>query len=151
AGGGSETLARGRLARPIGDARPVLIDLSPARVESLKLTVDDGDDAPLAIRATQARVTLPEIYLTAPAGNYLLLLGSGAPEAPRYELERVRDVVLAVRAAPIAADPIAANKEYSVRARLGGPAQRQKLLLWFVLVGAAIVLAGFTLRLARRG
>jgi hypothetical protein len=150
AGGGAEQLARGRVTRPIGDTRPVAIDLRSARVESLKLTIDDGDDAPLAIRAARARVTLPEIYLTAPAGRYLLLLGSGAQEAPRYELERVRDVVLAVRAAPIAVEPILVNKDFSLRARLGGPAQRQKLLLWVVLVGAAVVLAGFTLRLARR-
>ena len=150
AGGGDETLARGRLARPPGERRPVLVDLRAARVLSLKLTIDDGDDAPLAIRAARARVTLPEIYLTAPAGRYLLLMGSGAPEAPRYELERVRDVVLAVRAAPIDAAPVEANREISLRGRLGTPLLRQKLLLWAVLVGAAVVLAGLTLRLARR-
>jgi hypothetical protein len=150
AGGGAETLARGRIARPIGERRPVTVDLRPARVVSLKLTIDDGDDAPLAIRSARARVTLPEIYLTAPAGRYLLLMGGGAPEAPRYELERVRDVVLAVQAAPIAAAAVEANRDFSLRGRLGGPVLRQKLLLWAVLVGAAVVLAGLTLRLARR-
>ena len=150
AGGGNETLSRGRVARPPGERRPVLVDLRPTRVVSLKLTIDDGDDAPLAIRSARARVTLPEIYLTAPAGRYLLLMGSGAPEAPRYELERVRDVVLAVQAAPIAAAPVEANRDFSLRGRLGGALLRQKLLLWAVLVGAAVVLAGLTLRLARR-
>ncbi len=150
AGGGAETLSRGRVTRPIGERRPVLVDLRPARVVSLKLTIDDGDDAPLAIRSARGRVTLPEIYLTAPAGRYLLLMGSGAPEAPRYELERVRDVVLAVQAAPIAAAAVEANRDFSLRGRLGGTVMRQKLLLWAVLVGAAVVLTGMTLRLARR-
>jgi hypothetical protein len=150
AGGGNETLSRGRIARTIGDRRPAIVDLRPSRVVSLKLTIDDGDDAPLTIRSARARVTLPEIYLTAPAGRYVLLLGSGAPEAPRYELERVRDVVLAVQAAPIAAAPVEANKDFSLRGRLSGPVERQKIILWIVLVGAAVVLAVVTLRLARR-
>jgi hypothetical protein len=150
AGGGNETLSRGRIARTIGERRPATVDLRPSRVVSLKLTIDDGDDAPLTIRSARARVILPEIYLTAPAGRYVLLLGSGAPEAPRYELERVRDVVLAVQAAPIAAAPVEANKDFSLRGRLGGPAERQKIILWIVLIGAAVVLAVVTLRLARR-
>jgi hypothetical protein len=150
AGGGNETLSRGRIARTIGERRPAIVDLRPSRVVSLKLTIDDGDDAPLTIRSARARVTLPEIYLTAPAGRYVLLLGSGAPEAPRYELERVRDVVLAVQAAPIAAAPVEANKDFSLRGRLSGPVERQKIILWIVLVGAAVVLAVVTLRLARR-
>jgi hypothetical protein len=150
AGGDSRTIARGRVTRPIGDPRPVSIDLGPAPVDRLLLTIEDADDAPLAFRSVRARVSLPEIYLTAPAGSYSLLMGAEGQAAPRYDLERVRDVVLAVKAAPIDAAPLVANPDRSLGARLGGPARRQTLILWVVLLAAAAILVSLTLRLARR-
>jgi len=149
AGSDNRTIARGRLTRPIGDPRPVSVDLTPSPVDRLLLTIDDADDAPLLFRSVRARVSLPEIYLTAPAGPYMLLMGAEGQAAPRYELERVRDVVLAVKAAPIEAAPLTANPDRSLGARLGGPARRQTLLLWVVLLAAAAILVTLTLRLAR--
>ncbi len=148
--GDEMVLLRGRLARPAGDPRPVSVDLAPVRAESLTLAVEDGDDAPLVFRSVQARVLLPEVYLTAPAGRYALLLGAPDQDPPRYELERVRDVVLAVQAAPIDAGPLEANRDYSVSARLKGSGLRQTALLWAALITAVVVLALLTLRLARR-
>ena len=143
-------LARGRLVRPIGDPRPAGIDLSPARVESLRLIVEDGDDAPLEFHSVRVRVPLPALYLAAPEGRYSLLLGAPDQDAPRYELERVRDVVLAVRAVPIEAGPLEENRELSLKARLQGQGYRQTVLLWSVLIFAVIVLVFLTLRMARR-
>jgi hypothetical protein len=60
------------------------------------------------------------LHVTAPEGSYALLLGAPRREPPRYELERVREVVLAVQAAPIEAGPLQANPDYSLRARLQG-------------------------------
>jgi len=149
-GGDSRTIARGRIVRPIGDPRPVGIDPGPVAVERLILTIEDADDAPLVFRSVRARVSLPEIYLTAPAGPYNLLMGAEGQAAPRYDLERVRDVVLAVAAAPIEAAPLIANPDRSLTARLFGPARRQTMLLWVVLLAAAAILVTLTLRLARR-
>jgi hypothetical protein len=143
-------VASGRLTRPIDDPRPVGIDVERVPVDRLLLSIDDADDAPLAFRSVRARVTLPEIYLTAPAGDYTLLMGDEGQAAPRYDLERVRDVVLAVRASPIEAAPLTANADRSLVARIGGPARRQTLLLWGVLLAAAAALVTLTLRLARR-
>jgi len=148
--GDSRPIARGRITRPIGDPRPVGIDVCPAPVERLLMTIEDADDAPLAFRSVSARVPLPEIYLTAPAGDYMLLMGAEGQAAPRYELERVRDVILAVAAVGIDVAPLIANPDRSLGARLGGPARRQTLLLWGVLLAAAAVLVTLTLRLARR-
>ena len=149
-GGDNRTIARGRITRPVGDPRPVGIDIGPMPVERLLLTIEDADDAPLAFRSARARVSLPEIYLTAPAGPYTLLMGAEGQAAPRYELERVRDVVLAVAAVPIDAAPLIANPDRSLAARFVGPARRQTLLLWIVLLAAAAILVTLTLRLARR-
>jgi hypothetical protein len=150
AGGEETTLARGRLARAAGDPRPAGIDLQPVRVLSLTLEIEDGDDAPLSFRAAHARAPLPEVYLTAPAGSYALLLGAPDQAPPRYELERVRDVVLAVQAAAIEAGPLQENPDYGPLARLKGSGARQTALLWTALVAAVVVLAVLTLRLARR-
>jgi len=148
--GDETTLLSGRLARPAGDPRPVSIDLAPVRAKSLTLLIEDGDDAPLVFRSVQARVLLPEVYLTAPAGRYALLLGAPDQDPPRYELERVRDVVLAVKAEPIDVGALETNRDYSLQARLKGSGFRQTILLWTVLIAAVVVLAFLTLRLARR-
>ena len=124
--------------------------MSPLRVESLRLVIEDGDDAPLEFHSVRVRVLLPALYLAAPEGQYSLLLGAPDEEAPRYELERVRDVVLAVRAVPIEAGSLEENEELSLRARLKGRGYRQTVLLWSVLIFAVIVLAFLTLRMARR-
>jgi hypothetical protein len=143
-------LAAGRLSRAIGDPRPVGLDLPSRRTASLALFVEDGDDATLAIRRATTRVPLPEIYLAAPAGRYDVLLGAPDQEAPRYDLERVRDVVLAVNAAPIAAGALSENPDFSLKARLEGGGMRQRALMWGVLVIAVVVLGALTLRLAHR-
>jgi hypothetical protein len=143
-------LASGRLARPIGDPRAVRIEVSPARVEAMRLVIEDGDDAPLAFQSITARVLLPELYLTAPEGDYDLLLGAPDEDAPHYELGRIRDVVLAVRAESITAGKLEENPDYSLQARLQGQGMQRTVLLWGVLILAVVVMAFLTLRLARR-
>ena len=148
--GEEKTILRGRLRRPVDDPRPVSVAVPPVRAASIALVIEDGDDAPLEFRSAQVRVVLPEVYLTAPEGRYALLLGAPDQDPPRYELARVRDVVLAVQAAPIAAGPLEANKDYSLHARLKGQGYRQTALLWAALSAAVVVLVILTLRLARR-
>jgi hypothetical protein len=147
---GERVLGSGRLVRAPDDARPVAVDFVPARVGALELVVEDGDDAPLRFRSARARLPVPELYLTAPAGEYALLLGAADQEPPRYELERVREVVLAVQAAPIEASELGDNPDYSLGARLRGAGLRQSVVLWVVLIAAVGFLAALTLRLARR-
>jgi hypothetical protein len=147
----TQVIKDGRLWRPVGDRRSVSIVIPwGMRLGSFDLVVEDGDDAPLEFRSAQARVVLPEVYLTAPDGRYALLLGAPDLDPPRYELERVRDVVLAVKAAPIAAGPLEANRDFSLGARLKGQGYRQTALVWAVLSLAVVVLVVLTLRLARR-
>ena len=58
--------------------------------------------------------------------------------------------VLAVKAAPVDAGPLEANRDFSLKARLAGQGQRQTVLLWAALIAAVVILAILTLRLARR-
>lgn len=72
----------------------------------------------------------------APEGGYSLLLGNPDVPAPRYELERVRDVVLAASNNAAEAGPLEANPEYSLRARLGGEDGASGLLQTGLVWGA---------------
>lgn len=142
-------LASGRLHRRPGDPRPVTIGFSAARVESLALEVEDGSDAPLPISRARGRFPLPEVYFPAPEGDYALLLGNPEAEPPSYELARARDLVLAVTAAPVQASQLVDNPAHRLGIRFLGGRPLQQLLLWVALVIAVVVLALFTLRLAR--
>ena len=148
--GRARTLTNGQLQRRAGDPRPLSLNLPATRIESLTLIVEDGDDAPIGFRSIQVRVPLPEIFVAAAEGEYSLLLGSPEEKKPRYELSRVRNVVLAVRSTPAEPGDLLANPEFSLAARLGQSGLQQNVLLWIALVGAAIVLVFLTLRLARK-
>jgi hypothetical protein len=142
-------LSRGRFARGAGDPMPVTIEFGPSRVTRLTLRIEDGDDAPLALSPIRARGPVPDIFVAAPAGSYMLLMGAAGAAAPSYELAHVRDVVLAVAAGAVETQPIEKNTAYKLSSRLTQGKGREQVLLWSVLIGAVIVLLVLTLRLAR--
>ena len=146
----SVALAQGRLVRRAGEARSLVIPIQPKRIDSLELIVEDGDDAPLTFDRIEGGFPVPEVYFVAPEGDYSLLLGNPEATAPTYELERVRSVVLAVKSSDASAGPLIENPAFSAAARLGTQAGAQQALLWVALGLAVAVLAGLTLKLARR-
>ena len=143
-------LAEGRLVLPPRDPRPVEVRFRLTRVDALVLEVEDGSDAPLDLVAVTGWFALPELYFAAPAGEYALLVGHPDADAPRYELARVRDVVLAVPAGEAVAAPLAENPAYRAGARWLRGSGAQQLLLWSALIVAVAGLGLLTLRLARR-
>jgi hypothetical protein len=123
------------------------VALPPGRSDAWVLTIDDGDDAPLVLRSAAVRVPLPALFFAAEEGRYELLVGDPEAEPPRYELERVRGVVLAVAAGETEAGALEPNPRFSRTARLGsrGPT----VLLWIAVALVVAVLVVLTLRLAR--
>lgn len=153
--GGERTVAAGRIAhKPDDGGYSLVLNLEPVRATALTIVVEDGDDAPLDVAEIRARFPLPSLFVAAPAGTYWLMLGHADARAPRYEIERVRDIVLAVDAAEVPGGTLERNPEFSLRARLteagAGTATAQRALVWGALVLAVVVLAGITLRLARQ-
>jgi len=142
-------IASGRLVRRANDPRPVVIAFDAQRLTSLALEVTDGDDAPLQIEA-KARSPLPAIYLVAPSGRYRLLLGDPEAKPPQYELATVRDVVLAVKSEPIAADPLGDNADFRRGRRLAEGDAPMKIAMWAALGIAVLALGAMTMRLARK-
>lgn len=144
-------LARDRLVRRAGDPRPVGIGFAPTRLHHLELVVTDGDDAPLTWSRAEARFAAPVVYFVAdPGEDYELLLGEPEAERPRYELERVRDVVLAVESLPVEAGPLEPNPDFRRGARLSSRRGLQRVALWGALALAVALLGWLTLRLARQ-
>jgi hypothetical protein len=143
-------LATGRLVRRAGDPRPVIITFPPTRAFSLAIEIVDGDDSPLELERISARFPLPQIFFAAPAGDYDLLLGNPEAERPRYELNRVRQVVLAVESLPVDAAELASNPDYRPGARLATQKGALQVLLWVVVTAVVIFLTVLTLRLARQ-
>ena len=143
-------LARGRLRRLPDDVGELEIALEGEPVVGLELRVDDGDDPSLVWSSAAARVPLPELYFAAPAGDYALLFGDLEARAPRYELEQVRDLVLAVDSTSVRAGAMTDNPARGALARFRGEGGWQQILLWSALVMATGVLAGITLKLARQ-
>lgn len=149
--GDAETLlAHGRLVLPPRDPRPVEVRFRATRIDSLTLEVEDGSDAPLDVTAATGWFLGPDLYFAAPAGDYALLVGNLDADAPRYELARVREVVLAVSAGRADAAPVEENPAYRAGARWLRGSGAQKLLLWSALILAVAGLGILTLRLARR-
>jgi hypothetical protein len=128
----------------------VLISFAATRFDRLELRVTDGDDAPLDLSRIEARFPVPELFFAAPAGAYSVLLGQPEAAAPRYDLERVRAVVLAVRSAPAEVGALEENAAFSASARLAKGAGWQRAVLWGAIVILVAFLTVLTLRLARR-
>ncbi|MFQ5349419.1 MAG: hypothetical protein ACE5EG_03125, partial [Thermoanaerobaculia bacterium] len=146
----ARTLARGRLTRRPEDPREIALPVAGGRISALELRVQDGDDPPLVWTSAEARVAQPALFFAAPRGDYTLLFGEPDARPPRYELERVRDLVMAVDATGIVAGELAENPGRGAFSRFRGEGGWQQVLLWTALVLAALVLARLTLKLARQ-
>ncbi len=148
-GKSSASLASGRLVRRVGDPRPVTIAVSATRIFSLVLEVVDGDDSALVLSSVTARLPVPELFFAAPAGEYEMLLGHPGASAPRYELERIRPMVLAVESSDASVQPLEENPDFRPGARLANRAGALQIILWVVVIGLVVFLSLLTLKLAR--
>jgi hypothetical protein len=131
------------------------VPMRPTRKRWVRLTVHDGDSAPLEIRGVQAEVRARElIFRAAAAGEHRLYVGDRAATAPYYDLaailerEQRAEAPRAVTLGPVEANP-----------RLGQESAREALPFterYRRTIGAALaaVLLGLSVwaaRMLRRG
>lgn len=149
--GEERLVAAGTLARrqAHGDAALPLLLRGDTRADSLRLVVDDGDDAPLRIRGVTVTVAAADLYVVAPNGAYTLLLGNPDEPAPRYELQGVRERVLAVSLGEAQAGPLEPNATFVAPAGSAHEERDQAVLLWGAIGLSVLILGGLTLRVAR--
>lgn len=146
---GDRVIKELRLTRKKDEEGPIVIDLEPIAANALTLEVQNGDDAPLAIEDARARHLRKKIFVTAPAGDYVLLTGNADLQAPSYELEAARDTVLAVTASDSEPGTLGKNPDYRVTANLGAGGRGLQIGLWAAIAIAVLVLGALTLRLAK--
>lgn len=147
--GESTTLATGRLTRKAG-AEPITVAFPRARVRSLALVVDDGDEAPLPLSVARASLPLAELRLLAPPGAYTLLVGDPEAGPPRYEIVRLRDRIVAAEAPPCVAGALVPSRRHAAGLPREGRRALEQVALWGVLGLAVVALAGLTLRMSRQ-
>jgi hypothetical protein len=145
--GSEQTLLDTRWRREVGEAVVPRLSWPEARCRSLSLWVDNGDDAPLALDAAWLHLPQPIVQLVAPAGNYQLLLGQPALEAPTYEALGARLLLLQTLRAT-AAKPLAleANPEFVPGSRISAALSEPEPWFWMAIVLAVVVLSFFILR-----
>lgn len=143
-------LYSGRIARQAGDPRPIFLNIPNKGLKIIRLEISDGDDAPLNFDSLNLTVKAPVLYMPAVAGHYNLLLGNPNAAAPRYEIERIRQTILALPSAEARCGAMEENPAYSRTRRLFSSSNSRKLLLWGLLIFAVLFLTILTLKTARQ-
>ena len=113
------------------------------------LEFDDGGDAPLTGLSMEATVAVPQLTALLAAGDYRALWGAPAQQTPRYDLERVREVLQELRSTTRAAESPERNGSYVEPTLLERTGGATRWLFWAVLGLAVLVLGGLTVRIAR--
>ena len=128
---------------------PVTIPLGGARVSSLALEIDDGDNAPLSFERVDAVVAVPRVVFKAGPGAYRMLLGNREVDAPRYDLAALRRELLAYSAVPVEASALAPNAAF--RRSLGEYFKNAPttLVMWVVVIAGVVALLALVARVVR--
>jgi hypothetical protein len=112
------------------------------------VTVDNGDDPPLAISDVKLEMAQRTLCFDAAAGaSYALYYGDAALASPRYDYATL--FVADANAAPATLGPETANPEYVARPDARPFTERHPALLWIALLLVVAVLGLVALRTAK--
>jgi hypothetical protein len=132
-------------------AKPSTVELTAARVVTgqLRLTLDDGDDAPLRLAEAHLKTFPPKLWVVAQGGNYQLLVGQPKLEPPRYDLQRRASFLAALTKQPVAEGRLEKNARYHWQQSFLENPQSQKAGVYLVLGIAVALLALLTFRVLK--
>jgi hypothetical protein len=112
------------------------------------VTVDNGDDVPLAITDVRLEMTERHLCFDAAAGAaYTLMYGDVALSAPRYDYATL--FVADAHAAQATLGPEKENPEYQARPDTRAFTEKHPALLWVALVAVVLVLGAVAVRTAK--
>jgi hypothetical protein len=146
--GDEVTLGAGALSHSPGQTEPMTIELSGLRVSELALIVTDGDESPLAFSSVEASLGSSEIFLVAPPGEYRVLFGAPDASGPSYDIERARELLVAIPPTEAVLGALATNPAFHAPGLIERQGM-QTIALWIVLVLAVLVLGALTWRASR--
>lgn len=146
-------LAQGSLHRSVGDESPLRLAFYSVPFTSAKLTIEDGNNAPLVLGEASTTIPLPILYFAAPAGHYSLLLGNPKDGFPNYEINQIKDILLSNPPVDAKVGSLEPNPDHGkvTKTSVQKTAQesKQQFLLWGVLVAAVLGLVILSLKTAR--
>ncbi len=116
------------------------------RADMLELTVDDGDEEPLAIKSAVIEVPDWDLLLIAPPGEYTLLVGDPKTVAPTYDAASFGDLVRRVSAPDVA--PTALIRTAGYTPHVSAEAS-QRLWVWLALGIAVLAMLAVIAHVAR--
>ncbi len=137
---GDAAVHRLALSRQLADQRELILE------------IDNGDNAALNLRQVRGVVVAPRLSfkLNPEAPPYQLYFGAPNLLLPRYDIERLRELVLNDVALPVTQGPLLQNSAF----RPSGSEYMQNapsaLLLWGGLLGTSAILLFLTLRLLKK-
>jgi hypothetical protein len=124
---------------------PVVDFSSPSK---WAISIDNGDDAPLALQSVQLQMLERDLCFEAAANqSYTLYYGDEALSAPRYDYAVL--FTPQPRPARVAAGPEALNPAFQPRPDLRPFTEKHPALLWVALVLVIVLLAAIALRTAK--
>ena len=114
----------------------------------LRITIKNYDDKPLMIRSVSAKMVPHEVIFPASNNGALALyVGSASARSPRYDLVQRLSDPLQVEARVAKLSAITDNPLFGQAKQKPVPwTERHQVLLLIIMVGVALVLAGFILK-----
>jgi len=128
----------------------VILWIPPSRrcYRYLRITIKNYDDKPLMIRSVSAKIVAHEVIFPAGDNGVLALyVGSESARSPRYDLVQRLSDPLQVEARIAKLSAITDNPLLGQAKQKPVPwTERHKVLIFIIMVGVALVLAGFILK-----
>jgi len=134
------------------DDEQLAIKISEAtspRPSKWTVTIDNGDDRPIALTAVRLQMQKRDLcFDAAPGAKYTLFYGDPALSAPRYDYASFFQLDKNASLVKLAAEQ--ANPQYESRPDERPFTEKHPLLLWVALVLVVMVLGGVALRSAKQ-
>jgi hypothetical protein len=114
-----------------------------------KITVDNGDDAPIQLESIQLQMRQRSLCFEAGSkASYALYYGDSALTAPRYDYAALFTLQSSATAAGLGTE--LANPDYQPRPDERPFSEKHPLLLWVALGGIVLLLGGIALGSVKR-
>jgi hypothetical protein len=143
-----ERLSGPFVVAPDRPSRSIAITLAGNLVDAIEVDVQDGDENPVRIARARLSVSARDLFLVAPEGRYALLAGARNVEAPVYDLQRARALVLVAEREDASLGPREDNGRFEPPSAWSA-SRASDYAVWIAVIAAVLILGVLTFRLAR--
>jgi len=142
----------GRFRREPGSLSAFKVRVGGHVFSELQLIIEDGSERPLTLQKVNTSCDLPELSALLKEGKYNLYFGDKEVKMPQYEIQQFQNLIENLEVSKADLGPIQANpfqgQISKVSQEFGGNGEKH-FYLWILLGLSVLVLAVFSLRLAK--